>query len=281
MSRETKTLLDVDDLRVTFPTRTGLIEAVRGVSFSLGRERLGIVGESGSGKSQTGRAIMGLTPPQARISANKLAFDGIDLLSVSPRERRALRGKRIAMILQDPKYSLDPVMSIGRQIVETLRTHEKVGKAEARDRALAMLEAVQIRDPSRVFNLHPHEVSGGMGQRAMIAMMLIAGPEMMIADEPTSALDVTVQLDVLGILDRLVSERGMGLIFISHDLRLVSSFCDRVIVMYAGKVVEQLKASELGHAQHPYTRGLLNCMPKIGADRHPLPVLDRKPEWAA
>ncbi|PZV37356.1 ABC transporter ATP-binding protein [Mesorhizobium kowhaii] len=275
------TLLDVEDLRVTFPTRTGLIEAVRGVSFSLGRERLGIVGESGSGKSQTGRAIMGLTPPQARISANKLAFDGIDLLSVSPRERRALRGKRIAMILQDPKYSLDPVMSIGRQIVETLRTHEKVGKAEARDRALAMLEAVQIRDPARVFDLHPHEVSGGMGQRAMIAMMLIAGPEMMIADEPTSALDVTVQLDVLGILDRLVSERGMGLIFISHDLRLVSSFCDRVIVMYAGKVVEQLKASELGRAQHPYTRGLLNCMPKIGADRHPLPVLDRKPEWAA
>jgi peptide/nickel transport system ATP-binding protein len=275
------TLLDVDDLRVTFPTRTGLIEAVRGVSFSLGRERLGIVGESGSGKSQTGRAIMGLTPPQARISANKLAFDGIDLLTASPRERRALRGKRIAMILQDPKYSLDPVMSIGRQIVETLRTHEKVGKAEARDRALAMLEAVQIRDPTRVFDLHPHEVSGGMGQRAMIAMMLIAGPEMMIADEPTSALDVTVQLDVLGILDRLVSERGMGLIFISHDLRLVSSFCDRVIVMYAGKVVEQLKASELGRAQHPYTRGLLNCMPKIGADRHPLPVLDRKPEWAA
>ncbi|UVC15682.1 ABC transporter ATP-binding protein [Mesorhizobium onobrychidis] len=275
------TLLDVDDLRVTFPTRTGRIEAVRGVSFSLGRERLGIVGESGSGKSQTGRAIMGLTPPQAEVTARKLAFDGIDLLAASPRERRALRGKRIAMILQDPKYSLDPVMSIGRQIVETLRTHEKVGQAEARDRALAMLEAVQIRDPARVFDLHPHEVSGGMGQRAMIAMMLIAGPEMMIADEPTSALDVTVQLDVLGILDRLVSERGMGLIFISHDLRLVSSFCDRVIVMYAGKVVEQLKASELGRAQHPYTRGLLNCMPKIGADRHPLPVLDRRPEWAA
>ncbi|MER8437958.1 ABC transporter ATP-binding protein [Mesorhizobium sp. M1312] len=275
------TLLDVDDLRVTFPTRTGRIEAVRGVSFSLGRERLGIVGESGSGKSQTGRAIMGLTPPQAEVTANKLAFDGIDLLTASPRDRRALRGKRIAMILQDPKYSLDPVMSIGRQIVETLRTHEKVGQAEARDRALAMLEAVQIRDPARVFDLHPHEVSGGMGQRAMIAMMLIAGPEMMIADEPTSALDVTVQLDVLGILDRLVSERGMGLIFISHDLRLVSSFCDRVIVMYAGKVVEQLAASELGRAQHPYTRGLLNCMPKIGADRHPLPVLDRRPEWAA
>ncbi|RWF97505.1 MAG: ABC transporter ATP-binding protein, partial [Mesorhizobium sp.] len=192
-----------------------------------------------------------------------------------------LRGNRIAMILQDPKYSLDPVMTIGRQIVETLRTHEKVGKAEARERALEMLRAVQIRDPARVFDLHPHEVSGGMGQRAMIAMMLIAGPELMIADEPTSALDVTVQLDVLNILDRLVAERGMGLIFISHDLRLVSSFCDRVVVMYAGKVVEQLKASELREAQHPYTRGLLNCMPRIGFERHPLPVLDRKPEWAA
>ncbi|MGB3899736.1 MAG: ABC transporter ATP-binding protein [Mesorhizobium sp.] len=274
------TLLDMEDLRVTFPTRTGVVEAVRGVSFSLGRERLGIVGESGSGKSQTGRAIMGLTPPQARVSAKKLAFDGIDLLAASAAERRALRGNRIAMILQDPKYSLDPVMSIGRQIVETLRTHEKVSKAEARERALDMLAAVQIRDPRRVFDLHPHEVSGGMGQRAMIAMMLVANPEMLIADEPTSALDVTVQLDVLGILDRLVGERGMGLVFISHDLRLVSSFCDRVVVMYAGKVVEQLKASNLKNAEHPYTRGLLDCMPKIGADRHPLPVLERKPEWA-
>ncbi|TIW05205.1 MAG: ABC transporter ATP-binding protein [Mesorhizobium sp.] len=275
------TLLEVDDLRVTFPTRTGLVQAVRGVSFSLGRERLGIVGESGSGKSQPGRAIMGLTSPQAEVSAKKLAFDGIDLFSISPRQRRSLRGNRIAMILQDPKYSLDPVMTIGRQIIETLRTHEKVSKAEARERALAMLQAVQIRDPARVFDLYPHEVSGGMGQRAMIAMMLVTGPELMIADEPTSALDVTVQLDVLKILDKLVAERGMGLIFISHDLRLVSSFCDRVVVMYAGKVVEQIKASELRDARHPYTRGLLNCMPRIGFERHPLPVLDRKPEWAA
>ncbi|WFU08807.1 ABC transporter ATP-binding protein [Rhizobium sp. CB3090] len=274
-------LLTVENLRVRYPTRTGMIEAVRGVSFTLGRERLGIVGESGSGKSQTGRAIMGLTPPHGIVTADRLNFSGIDLLSASARERRSLRGKRIAMVLQDPKYSLDPVMTIGKQITETLRTHEKVSKAEARDRALAMLEAVQIRDPKRVYDLHPHEVSGGMGQRAMIAMMLIAGPELLIADEPTSALDVTVQLDVLKIMDRLVSERGMGLIFVSHDLRLVSSFCDRVIVMYAGKIVEELKASDLNNAQHPYTRGLLNCMPVIGEDRHPLPVLDRKPEWAA
>ncbi|ASS55173.1 ABC transporter ATP-binding protein [Rhizobium leguminosarum] len=275
------TLLTVDKLKVSYPTRTGVIEAVRGVSFTLGKERLGIVGESGSGKSQTGRAIMGLTPKHGIVTADRLNFNGIDLINASAGERRRLRGKRIAMILQDPKYSLDPVMSIGRQICETLRTHEKVGKAEARERALAMLEAVQIRDPKRVFDLHPHEVSGGMGQRAMIAMMLIAGPELLIADEPTSALDVTVQLDVLRIMDKLVSERGMGLIFVSHDLRLVSSFCDRVIVMYAGKIVEELAAADLKHAQHPYTQGLLNCMPEIGANRHPLPVLDRKPEWAA
>ena len=275
------TLLTVDKLKVSYPTRTGVIEAVRGVSFTLGKERLGIVGESGSGKSQTGRAIMGLTPKHGIVTADRLNFNGIDLINASAGERRRLRGKRIAMILQDPKYSLDPVMSIGRQICETLRTHERVGKAEARERALAMLEAVQIRDPKRVFDLHPHEVSGGMGQRAMSAMMLIAGPELLIADEPTSALDVTVQLDVLRIMDRLVSERGMGLIFVSHDLRLVSSFCDRVIVMYAGKIVEELAAADLKHAQHPYTQGLLNCMPEIGANRHPLPVLDRKPEWAA
>ncbi|ABC92739.1 dipeptide ABC transporter, ATP-binding protein [Rhizobium etli CFN 42] len=275
------TLLTVDRLKVSYPTRTGVIEAVRGVSLTLGRERLGIVGESGSGKSQTGRAIMGLTPKHGIVTADRLDFSGIDLLKASVGERRRLRGKRIAMILQDPKYSLDPVMTIGRQICETLRTHEKIAKAEARERALAMLEAVQIRDPQRVFDLYPHEVSGGMGQRAMIAMMLIAGPELLIADEPTSALDVTVQLDVLRIMDRLVAERGMGLIFVSHDLRLVSSFCDRVIVMYAGKIVEELAAADLKHAQHPYTRGLLNCMPEIGANRHPLPVLDRKPEWAA
>lgn len=273
------TLLTVENLRVRYPTRTGVIEAVRGVSFTLGRERLGIVGESGSGKSQTGRAIMGLTQSHGVVSADRLDFAGMDLLAASPRQRRALRGKRIAMILQDPKYSLDPVMTIGRQICETLRTHEKVTKAEARERAFDMLEAVQIRDPRRVFDLHPHEVSGGMGQRVMIAMMVIAGPELLIADEPTSALDVTVQLEVLGIMDKLVAERGMGLIFVSHDLRLVSSFCDRVIVMYAGRIVEEIAASELSNAKHPYTQGLLNCMPQIGESRHPLPVLDRKPEW--
>ena len=277
----TEPVLVVDDLCVAFPNRDGgFTEAVRGVSFTLGRERLGIVGESGSGKSQTGRAILGLTAPEGRVTAKRLAFQGTDLMHCSAQQRRALRGGRIAMVLQDPKFSLNPVMTIGEQIVETLRAHSRVSGAEARRGALAALEAVQIDDPARVYRLYPHEVSGGMGQRAMIAMMLIANPELLIADEPTSALDVTVQLQVLAILDGLVRQRGMGLIFISHDLRLVSTFCDRILVMYAGRVVEEIAAGALADARHPYTLGLLNCLPRLGDARHPLPTLDRQPEWA-
>jgi len=274
-------MLVVDDLRVSFPSRDGgWVEAVRGVSFSLGRERLGIVGESGSGKSQTGRAILGLTAPEGRVSAKKLAFNGVDLLHCSAKQRRELRGGRIAMVLQDPKFSLNPVMTIGRQIMETLLAHSRMATLDARRRAIEALASVQIDDPERVFKLYPHEVSGGMGQRAMIAMMLIAQPDLLIADEPTSALDVTVQLQVLQILDELVRQRGMGLIFVSHDLRLVSTFCDRILVMYAGKVVEELPSGDLAHARHPYTQGLLNCLPKLGDDRHPLPTLNRQLEWA-
>ena len=274
-------VLVVDDLRVSFPNRDGgLTEAVRGVSFTLGRERLGIVGESGSGKSQTGRAILGLTAPEGLVSAKRLEFHGVDLLRCSPQQRREMRGGRIAMVLQDPKYSLNPVMTIGAQVVETLQAHTKISAKEARAKAMAALVAVQIDQPERVYGLYPHEVSGGMGQRAMIAMMLIANPELLIADEPTSALDVTVQLQVLAILDALVAQRGMGLIFISHDLRLVSTFCDRILVMYAGKIVEEVSAGGLADATHPYTRGLLNCLPRLGDDRHPLPTLDRQPEWA-
>ena len=274
-------VLLVEDLRVAFPNRDGgYVEAVRGVSFQLGRERLGIVGESGSGKSQTGRAILGLTAPEGRVTAQRLQFHGTDLLHCSPRQRRELRGGRIAMVLQDPKFSLNPVMTIGDQIIETLQAHSRVSGREARQAALAALESVQIDDPARVCRLYPHEVSGGMGQRAMIAMMLIANPELLIADEPTSALDVTVQLQVLAILDGLVRQRGMGLIFISHDLRLVSTFCDRILVMYAGKVVEEIAAGGLADARHPYTLGLLNCLPKLGQARHPLPTLERKPEWS-
>ncbi|MCB2134693.1 MAG: ABC transporter ATP-binding protein, partial [Rhodobacteraceae bacterium] len=256
-------LLTVEDLRVTFPTRQGPSEVVRGVTFTLGRERLGIVGESGSGKSQTGRAILGLTPPPGKATAKTLSFDGIDLRKASAATWRSLRGARMSMVMQDPKFSLNPVMTIGKQLMEALKFNAEESRAEARARAIAMLEAVQIRDPERVFRAYPHELSGGMGQRAMIAMMLVTEPDLLIADEPTSALDVTVQVEVLRILDRLVQDRGMGLIFISHDLRLVSSFCDRVLVMYAGRVVEELSSANLAEARHPYTRGLMNCLPKI------------------
>ena len=273
-------LLTVENLRITFPTRQGPSEVVRGVSFGLGRERLGIVGESGSGKSQTGRALLGLTPPPGTATADRLEFDGIDLRQASAQTWRSLRGIRISMVMQDPKYSLNPVMTIGRQIVEAYRTQKGGAKTDAKDRAMAMLEAVQIRDPARVYKAYPHELSGGMGQRAMIAMMLITEPDLLIADEPTSALDVTVQLEVLGILDRLVSDRGMGLIFISHDLRLVSTFCDRVLVMYAGRIVEALQATELASAQHPYTQGLYTCLPRIEGSARPLKTLQRDAAWA-
>lgn len=274
------TLLSVKNLRVTFDTEAGKVEAVRGVDFSLGRERLGIVGESGSGKTLTGRSVLRLIRPPGRIAADEMVFDGIDLIRASETEMRALRGPRMAMVMQDPKFSLNPVMRVGAQLMEGLRRRDGVGKAEAHRRAVQALEAVQIRDPERVMDSYPHELSGGMGQRVMIAMMLIPNPDLLIADEPTSALDVTVQAEVLSILDALVRDRGMGLIFISHDLRLVARFCDRVLVMYKGKIVEELAARDLLNAKHPYTRGLLNCLPRIGGPREPLPVLDRQADWA-
>ena len=274
------TLLSVKDLHVTFDTEAGVVEAVRGVSFSLGRERLGIVGESGSGKTMTGRSVLRLIRPPGRIAAAEMVFDGQDLMKASEREMRALRGKRIAMVMQDPKYSLNPVMQVGEQLMEGLRQRDRVGRAQAKKAAIAALEAVQIRDPERVMGAYPHELSGGMGQRVMIAMMLIPNPDLLIADEPTSALDVTVQAEVLSILDGLVRDRGMGLIFISHDLRLVARFCDRVLVMYKGRIVEELAARDLLAAKHPYTQGLLNCLPRIGGDRGPLPGLDRTADWA-
>jgi peptide/nickel transport system ATP-binding protein len=273
-------LLSVKNLHVTFDTEAGKVEAVRGVSFTLGRERLGIVGESGSGKTMTGRSVLRLIRPPGRIEADEMTFDGIDLMRASEREMRSLRGPRIAMVMQDPKYSLNPVMRIGAQLTEGLRLRDKLSNADATAKAIAALKAVQIRDPERVMQAYPHELSGGMGQRVMIAMMLIPNPDLLIADEPTSALDVTVQAEVLSILDNLVKTRGMGLIFISHDLRLVARFCDRVLVMYKGRVVEELAAKDLLNAKHPYTQGLLNCLPRIGGNRAPLPGLDRNAEWA-
>jgi peptide/nickel transport system ATP-binding protein len=273
--------LIVDNLSVRIPTPHHVVQAVRGISFQVGREKLGIVGESGSGKTMTGRAILKLTPPRAEITAQRLMFKEINLLRASERDMLKVRGRRISMIMQDPRISLDPVMRVGNQIAEAIPREQRGSRAQDRERVLEMLTAVQIHNPQRVYDLYPHEISGGMGQRVMIAMMLLPQPSLLIADEPTSALDVTVRMQVLNILDELVSERGLGCIFISHDLNLVASFCDRVLIMYAGRIVEQCDAAELRNAQHPYTRGLLASLPRIGERQEYLAVLDRDPAWLA
>lgn len=272
-------LLEVEDLWVRFPTRSGVFDAVRGISFSLGRERLGIVGESGSGKSMTGRAILRLIRRPGLVEAKRIALEGRDLMKLSEKEMRAVRGYQISMIMQDPKFSLNPVVKVGDQIMEAYQVHTKGSAKEARQKTLDMLEAVAIRDPERVFDAYPHEMSGGMGQRVMIAMMMIPDPKILIADEPTSALDVSVQTQVLDIMDKLVRDRGMGLIFVSHDLNLVASFCDRVLIMYGGRIVEVCDADKLHDAKHPYTRGLLNSLPRLDEPRAKLDVLTRDPAW--
>lgn len=272
-------LLEVNDLHIRFAGEGGPVHAVRGVSFALGCEKLAIVGESGSGKSTVGRAIMRLHPRSAHITARRCRLGDTDLLSLPERQMQAIRGQRISMILQDPKYSLNPVVKVGEQVAEAYRVHHRLSKKELRERALGMLETVQIRQPERVYDLYPHEVSGGMGQRIMIAMMMITRPELIIADEPTSALDVSVRQQVLSTLDRLVSEHRMGLIFISHDLNLVRHFCDRVLVMYAGRVVESIAAADLDQAQHPYTQGLLAALPRLNQRQARLPTLQRDPAW--
>jgi peptide/nickel transport system ATP-binding protein len=274
-----ETLLTVRNLSVSYPMRSGMTHALRNASFTLGRERLGIVGESGSGKSTLGRAVIGLIPKPGLVSADHLDFDGQSLLHLGERAWQRLRGKRISMIMQDPKYSLNPVQRIGKQISETCRLHLGSTRGDAQRRALAMLEAVKIRDPDKVYNLYPHQLSGGMGQRAMIAMMLVAEPDLLIADEPTSALDVTVQNEVLRILDELVS--GMGLIFISHNLTVVSSFCDRVLVMYGGKIMEECAAKDLHKAKHSYTRALLASVPSLDMPRAELTTVVRDAAWLA
>ncbi len=276
-------LVEIKNLSIRFPTPQGESEAVRGVSLSLGQEKLGIVGESGSGKSLTARSILKLLPGNARISADRLAFDGTDVLAASEADMRAIRGRRAGLILQDPKYALNPVMTAGSQIAEAWRAHRpanaRAGRKEAAEAAVDLLAQVQIRDPDRVAGAYPHELSGGMGQRVMIAMMLAPSPDLLIADEPTSALDATVQAEILRLVEDLVSSRGMGLILISHDLPLVSHVCDRVAVMYAGQVVEELPAHDLRHARHGYTRGLLECLPSLIHPQKRLQVLNRDPAW--
>ena len=259
-------LLEVTDLRVSFHTRTGVYRAVNGVSFHLEKgEILGVVGESGSGKSVSCLSLLGLIPqPPGRIEGGTARFDGVDLLQCRPAQLRAIRGRRIAMIFQDPMTSLNPYLRISEQIMEPLFIHEKLSKADAFARALAMLEAVGINDAAQRIHSYPHEFSGGMRQRVMIAMALVTKPDILIADEPTTALDVTVQAQILQLLKKLQREFGMAVLFITHDLAVVSGLCDRVQVMYAGKIVETADTRALFRApQHPYTKALQRCIPAL------------------
>lgn len=265
----------IDDLSVTYPSPDGPLPVVRSLSLTMGAERIGIVGESGSGKSMTARAILGLVRRPGVVRAKALRYDGLDLLSQDAAGWRSIRGRRIAMVLQDPKFSLNPVARVGTQIAEAALLHGVFPRAQARERVLEMLNTVGVSSPERVYQAYPHELSGGIGQRVMIAAMMIASPSLLIADEPTSALDVMVRQQVLELMDGEIRKRGMGLLMISHDLNMVAQFCDRVLVMYRGQVVETCAARDLYRSTHPYTRGLLHCLPTGRTAGRPLLAMDR------
>jgi peptide/nickel transport system ATP-binding protein len=280
MRKKKKTpLLAVDGLHVSYSahSRRAEVAAVRGVSFTVAHEKVGIVGESGSGKSSLARAVLGLLPPSAKVWAKRLSFDRRDLLRRNERSMRTLRGKRLGFIPQDARIALNPVMTVGAQIAETC---SGMSRRAARARVLEMLEAVRMDDPQRVWGAYPHQLSGGMCQRAMIAMTLLPGPDLLIADEPSSALDVHVRGKILNLMEEMARERGMGLLFISHDMDLVGAFCDRILVMYGGRILESLAAKDLARARHPYTRGLMTCAPRLReGQKGALPVLERDPAW--
>jgi oligopeptide/dipeptide ABC transporter ATP-binding protein len=258
-------LLEVKDLRTHFPTRAGLVRAVDGVSFHLDRgELLGLVGESGCGKSITALSIMRLIAPPGRIVAGEIVFDGRDLLKLSNAAMRDVRGDDIAMIFQDPMTSLNPVFTVGEQIAEALRVHRGLSRKDARKAAIEAMREVSIPDPESRVNDYPHQLSGGMRQRVMIAMALACGPELLIADEPTTALDVTIQAQILDLLNNLRKTHDLAILLITHDLGVVAEVADRVAVMYTGKIVEESSVDDLfARPRHPYTEGLLRSVPKL------------------
>ncbi|KAF1054353.1 MAG: Oligopeptide transport ATP-binding protein OppD [Stenotrophomonas maltophilia] len=275
-------LLRVHDLHVDFQRQGARVEAVRGVSFELGRERLAVVGESGSGKSVTFRALLGLLPArQAQVRGSvQLGGQPENLLQLPAARLTRIRGREIGMIIQDPRQGLNPMRTVASQLDEMLRLHTRLDAGQRRQRARELLDDVEIRDPERVLRLYPHEVSGGMGQRIMIAMMLAGEPRILIADEATSALDSVSRNTIMGLLQAQVRKRDMGLVLISHDLDLVAAQADRVLVMYAGRIVESLDAARLDQAQHPYTRGLLACRPSLARAGQRLEVLRREAAWS-
>lgn len=261
-----KPLLNVRNLKIDIPVGSGTLHAVRGIDFDLKRgETLCIVGESGSGKSLTSLALMGLLGKNVQRSADQMEFDGQDLLTIGKRDLRKLRGGRMSMIFQEPMTSLNPAYTIGDQLMEALLLHQPVGRKAARERAIELLEKVGITAAESRLSQYPHQLSGGLRQRVMIAMALMCGPELIIADEPTTALDVTIQAQILRLLSDLIREFNMAMILITHDLGVVARVADKVAVMYAGELVETGPAAEIfAKPKHPYTRGLLNCIPLPG-----------------
>jgi peptide/nickel transport system ATP-binding protein len=274
-------LLEVEDLHVEFVTDDGVVHAVDGVSYTVAvRKTLGIVGESGSGKTVTSLTTMGLTRGRTTRVSGRIMFEGRDLLQASNEDLRRIRGNEIAMIFQDPLSSLHPFYKVGRQLTEAILAHRHVSKAAARDRAVELLELVGIPDPSRRFEQYPHEFSGGMRQRAMIAMALCNEPKLLIADEPTTALDVTVQAQILALLEDLQERLGMAVIIITHDLGVVAEIADEIAVMYAGRIVEHASTERIfGSPQHPYTWGLLKSIPRLDTprDEELVPIPGRPP----
>lgn len=270
-------LLEIQNLATTFPTETGEARAVDDVTLSVDKGKvLGIVGESGCGKSITSLSILRLVPPPGRIASGKILLDGVDLLSLPESQMRAVRGNRIALIPQDPMTSLNPVYKIGDQIMEAIELHQKLSRKDARRKAIEALESVRIPEAKNRVDDYPHQFSGGMRQRVMIAMALACEPELLIADEPTTALDVTVQAQILDLLREIQKERGTAVVLITHDLGVVAEMCDTVAVMYAGSVVEYAPVQELFQSpKHPYTLGLLNSIPRQGSKR--LSPIDGQP----
>ncbi|WKX26460.1 ABC transporter ATP-binding protein [Tatumella ptyseos] len=272
MTANTTPFIIADQLTIGVPGGRPLVD---GISFNIGKERVALVGESGSGKSLTARSLMGLLAPSLSLNASQLSLAGNDLLHLKASQWQALRGGKVAMVMQDPKYALNPSKTIGWQVEEPLILHRKLSRRQRQEKVLAMLEAVGLTNPHQLIKRYPNQLSGGMGQRIMLAIALITDPEFLIADEPTSALDHAMRDQVLSLIQELVAQRDMGLLLISHDLQQVADHCQRVMVMYQGQILDRLAASDLAHATHPYTQTLWACRPSLATKGKRLPTLDR------
>lgn len=272
MTANTSPFIIADRLTIGLPEGRPLVD---GISFEIGKEQVALVGESGSGKSLTARSLMGLLAPSLSLNASQLSLAGNDLRHLKPSQWQSLRGGKVAMVMQDPKYALNPSKTIGWQVEEPLILHRKFSRRQRQEKVLAMLEAVGLANPHQLIKRYPNQLSGGMGQRIMLAIALITDPEFLIADEPTSALDHAMRDQVLSLIQDLVAQRDMGLLLISHDLQQVADHCQRVMVMYQGKILDRLAAKDLPQATHPYTQTLWACRPSLATKGKRLPTLDR------